>query len=369
MRVFANVAGRVPAALLDFLESLARLLPDHQRLRLRRVIDAIPLREEVLVQMMELVRSEWKPFVDPPAHRVVVLGPTNTGKSAVVNALVGRPVAAVSESPRTTRNATQHTGDLFTVIDTPGIDEFVGYDSSRLWLMEAASADLVLVVLDATLGLNERTVQLVSSLRQLDRPLLVVLNKMDQLQERARTLARARRLLGFDVIAVSAIQPPSTRKILAAILDGNPDIYKTLADAFPQHRPLIAGSLVSRSAMVAATLGALPLKRMAGWSVAAVQAGMLLKVARVFGHPLGLERLRELLPVLAGGLVLDGLAKRLVGPMENPAVLNVTLAGALTYGIGQGAIAYFERQAKDLATAREAVVVGYHSWMEKSSER
>lgn len=366
MQVFESLTGKLHRPLIDFLETLARLLPDNQKLRLRRVIELVPVEQGTFQQILELLRSEWLPFLRSSPSQIVVVGPANTGKSSVVNALLGRPAASVSTQPRTTRSPGEYSGDVFSVLDTPGIEEFIGYGNEALWMKSVADASLILVVLDATLGLTAQTLRMVESVRQVGRPVLVVLNKMDAVADRAQTLAKARKVLGFDVVGISAQEPRSRRAILSAILDNNPETYQALAELFPQHRRTIASSIVSRTAMVAGTLGALPSQKLKSWSVAAAQGSMILKIARVFGYPLTLERLRELAPALGGVLLLQNLSRRLSDSLERRVVVDVAMAGALTYGLGQGAISYFERGARDMAAAREAVVVAYHSWLQPS---
>ena len=94
--------------------------------------------------------------------RIVLLGQPNSGKSTLMNRLVGTDRAIVTDQPGTTRDLLRETIELagvaVTVIDTAGLRETMdaveGIGVSRA--REAAgSAELVLYLVDASIGLNE----------------------------------------------------------------------------------------------------------------------------------------------------------------------------------------------------------------------
>jgi len=121
---------------------------------------------------------------------VAVVGRPNVGKSTLVNRLVGRREAIVEEKPGVTRDRTTHTaqwrGRRFTVVDTGGWTP--GWEPDRDTLDAAVTAqaehateqaDLVLLVVDATVGVTEEDAAVAGWLRQGGRPVLLVANKLD----------------------------------------------------------------------------------------------------------------------------------------------------------------------------------------------
>lgn len=91
--------------------------------------------------------------------RIAIVGPPNAGKSSLFNALVGRERAIVTEVPGTTRDFLEEQLDFSGVpvvlIDTAGLrktDDRVESIGVQRSLAEAASADVVWYVYDATLG-------------------------------------------------------------------------------------------------------------------------------------------------------------------------------------------------------------------------
>ncbi|MFQ5927241.1 MAG: GTPase Era [Terriglobia bacterium] len=117
---------------------------------------------------------------------IVLAGKPNTGKSTLLNALVGVKLAAVSVKPQTTRVRVQgvltRENAQFVFIDTPGIH----YPSSRLHhqmmaaVTEAISGvDLVLLVVDVSKPRGEEDRLAVEAVKCCGRKSFLVLNKID----------------------------------------------------------------------------------------------------------------------------------------------------------------------------------------------
>ena len=122
---------------------------------------------------------------------VSILGRPNAGKSTLLNALIGAKVAIVSEKPQTTRACIQ--GVLNTkaaqiiFVDTPGIHESDTLINRRM--MEAvrealADRDVLLYLADATVPFNEKEAQAMDVLRKVSTPALLVLTKIDLIQDK-----------------------------------------------------------------------------------------------------------------------------------------------------------------------------------------
>src|SRR5207302_839465 len=126
---------------------------------------------------------------------VSLIGRPNAGKSTLLNALVGQKVAIVADKPQTTRTAIQ--GVLTTpqaqivFVDTPGIHKADSPLNKRLMDTVRASLeerDLLLFVADAARKLSVEDRRSIKLAHKTETPLVLVLNKVDLLQDKALLL-------------------------------------------------------------------------------------------------------------------------------------------------------------------------------------
>ncbi len=117
---------------------------------------------------------------------VGIVGRPNVGKSTLFNRLVGRREAVVAPEPGVTRDRkaaeAAWRGHRFLVVDTGGwssdgdaLDGKVSAQSERAM----AHADVLLLVVDVTVGITEPDAQIAAMLRRSRRPTIVVANKAD----------------------------------------------------------------------------------------------------------------------------------------------------------------------------------------------
>ena len=121
---------------------------------------------------------------------VAIIGLPNSGKSTLLNALVGEKLAAVSQTPQTTRGrilGVVNRGPVqLAFLDTPGIHEAKHVLNQRMLKhvdTALAEANLLLWVVDADgfLGPGER--DLAKRLKHADQPIYLLLNKIDLLSK------------------------------------------------------------------------------------------------------------------------------------------------------------------------------------------
>ena len=142
------------------------------------------------------------------AHRcgwVALMGPPNAGKSTLTNALVGQKVAIVTAKPQTTRNRivgilTQKDAQVI-FMDTPGVHALRGQTRGHLGKIMVQSAwqsfavaNCIVLVIDGDLYLRkpdfmERDLApLIQPLSEEERPVIVVVNKVDLFHDKSRML-------------------------------------------------------------------------------------------------------------------------------------------------------------------------------------
>src|SRR6266849_1220357 len=155
---------------------------------------------------------------------VAIIGRPNVGKSALFNRLVGRKIAIVHDQPGITR-------DRLSAICTRGLQPFALWDTggvlgageSELTAQVRGAAhyalresDLLLFVVDAKEGLSPIDQELARMLRRSQKPLVLVINKIDN--EKHDNLAIDFDSLGFSTsISISAEHNRGISELLETI--------------------------------------------------------------------------------------------------------------------------------------------------------
>jgi GTP-binding protein len=160
---------------------------------------------------------------------VAILGRPNVGKSTLVNRLVGRRHAIADEEPGVTRDrvevAARWRGRPFVVVDTGGIvARATGLDAAvvRQARAAAADADLILLVVEAPVGITADDERLAGELRRGNESVLVVANKVDS--EAQEPMAAEFNALGLgEPVAVSALHGLGSGELLDRIMQLVPD--------------------------------------------------------------------------------------------------------------------------------------------------
>ena len=143
------------------------------------------------------------------AIRICIVGRPNTGKSTLVNRLVGDERVLAHDMPGTTRDSVEvpfaHGERRYTLIDTAGIrrrarvSEPIEKFSVVKALEAVASSDVAIVVLDASTGMSDQDASLLGLVLDGGRAPVIAINKWDLPDRDARVALRAdaRRRLAF----------------------------------------------------------------------------------------------------------------------------------------------------------------------------
>lgn len=173
----------------------------------------------------------------PDDHRsgiIAVVGRPNVGKSTLINRILGQKIAIVSPKPQTTRRqqlgiyTTENSQILF--VDTPGLHKpqhKLGEFMVKVAEDALRDSDLVLWVLDVSVEPQEADKHIAETLKRLyiKNPIILVLNKTDLLNEKARELHldQYRGLVdSFASIMVSALDGSGVQDMLQFLFENLP---------------------------------------------------------------------------------------------------------------------------------------------------
>jgi uncharacterized protein len=188
-----------------------------QQAKASEFLDAVPDSAERRDLSTRLDQERMK--MEEQTLEIAAFGSISSGKSSLLNALIGREMFVTDPRGGTTlqRNESEWPGHgKIQLIDTPGLGEMHGGDRASVAIESARSADLILYVTDGVLRRFE--VDVLRRLAGMDKRILVCLNKEETYaaQDREKLLDQMREQLkgivpGRDFVAVRASPVARTR--------------------------------------------------------------------------------------------------------------------------------------------------------------
>ena len=157
-------------------------------------------------------------------RHIAIFGRRNVGKSSLLNAITGQQVAIVSPEAGTTTDPVNRAMEIHSLgpcllIDTAGYDDEgnVGELRNERTRKVLDQADMALLVFDQTHDLAfER--QWLDRLQQLDVPVVLVLNKVDLIDNLLQAIDQVRRTLGSTPVPISTTDPHSIDRLRQAMI-------------------------------------------------------------------------------------------------------------------------------------------------------
>ena len=197
--------------------------------------------DDLVALLPELPEAPPEPEADPDKiFSVSIVGRPNVGKSTLFNRLIGDDRSVVHDMPGTTRDAVDTIVDTpdgpVRFIDTAGmrrrskIDDGTEYYSMVRALRAIDTADVALLVIDATVGVTAQDQRLAERVDAAGCPIVVLLNKWEMLdtEQREEVQYQISRMLHFigdsPVLQVSALTGKGVHRLLPA-LAGTIDDY------------------------------------------------------------------------------------------------------------------------------------------------
>ena len=161
---------------------------------------------------------------------VSLSGRTNVGKSTLLNSFFQKKITITSRKPQTTRNRIlgilSEENSQIVFLDTPGVH--LGYKRQLNKVMNKLASqcyeevDLVLFLIDRTKWLQEEDI-ILESLRNLNKPVVLVINKIDRLKEKSKLYAFideiSKKFNFLAIIPISALRKDNVLELKKIIQD------------------------------------------------------------------------------------------------------------------------------------------------------
>ncbi|WP_026503739.1 ribosome biogenesis GTPase Der [Butyrivibrio sp. NC3005] len=162
---------------------------------------------------------------------VAVVGRPNVGKSSLFNALAGKRISIVKDTPGVTRDRiyqdVEWLGRTFTVIDTGGIEP----DSKDIILSQMReqaqiaidTADVIIFLCDLKTGVTDADSQVADMLRKSGKPVVLTVNKVDNFKRDEMDIYEFYNLGIGDPVPISAVNSQGIGDLLEEVVKYFPD--------------------------------------------------------------------------------------------------------------------------------------------------
>lgn len=179
---------------------------------------------------------------------VSFVGRPNVGKSTLINEIVGSKIAIVSDKPQTTRNIIQgiyNDDDTQIVfVDTPGIHKpthKLGQILNRGAYYSIDDVDVICLLVDAKAGLGKGDKYVIERLKNVDKPVILVINKIDGLSkdEIFLKINEYKDLYNFkEIVPISALKNKNVDELIKVIKQYLKDNIKYFDDSMITNRSM-----------------------------------------------------------------------------------------------------------------------------------
>ena len=179
---------------------------------------------------------------------VSFVGRPNVGKSTLINEIVGSKIAIVSDKPQTTRNIIQgiynNDDTQIVFVDTPGIHKpthKLGQILNRGAYYSIDDVDVICLLVDAKAGLGKGDKYVIERLKKIDKPVILVINKIDGLSkdEIFLKINEYKDLYDFkEIVPISALKNKNIDELIKVIKQYLKDNIKYFDDSMITNRSM-----------------------------------------------------------------------------------------------------------------------------------
>ncbi len=191
--------------------------------------DPMPISAEQGLGLGDLLDEVMRHFPEEPeveeeeeCLRVAIIGKPNTGKSSLVNKVLGEQRVIVSDIAGTTRDAVdtrvEYQGKSYIFIDTAGIRRHsrVKEELERFSVVRAVAAvercDVAVLMIDATEGITEQDAKIAGIAHDKGKAMIIAVNKWDAIEKNDKTIYEYQK----DIDTVLSYMPYAQKVFISA---------------------------------------------------------------------------------------------------------------------------------------------------------
>lgn len=193
---------------------------------------------------------------------VTVVGRPNVGKSTLLNKVIGEKISIISNKPQTTRNQIQlvYTEDESQIVflDTPGMQKpknVLGEYMLKISRKTLEEVDVVTYMVDESLTIGAMDSQIIEELKEISTPIVLVINKIDQLSDGDLTglIEKFKKMNLFKaIVPISALNDENVGEYIEAIKELLPEGPQYFPDDMITDQPerFIVSEIIREKALI-----------------------------------------------------------------------------------------------------------------------
>lgn len=312
---------------------------------------------ETFAQGIDAQAEEFKKIANTKLV-ISLIGEANAGKSATINALTGRKLSEVHPIAGWTKQITLHQyAETVFIADTPGLHEMRTLAlGAQVTDFVEQETDIILFFVNAASNRTPEERNAFQAVRELNKPTIVVLNKIDTIEADAlpAVIDDLIQRLNYDLIvpisATKGINIDLLSDRIAEILsaEGKEILFLKVA----KHKEARVKLWIKGAALSAFGIGALPLPGSDIVPLTALQVGLCMRIAYIYNLQVSKGDVMKLLGSsvtgFAGKALYRNAAKLIADLLLGPAGMVASsaaagaIAAAMTWGLGFAANAYYK---------------------------